>query len=317
MRILLILAVSLFLSMPSLQGCSGSRDDAPTPVAAQAGGQSAPGPSAGPGRMGRGQMGQGRMGQDGMGQGRMGQGQMGRMGGSSGDMATIHSLLASHTAIERRVVDRPDGVETWTESDDPEVAVQIREHVRQMDARLETGQPIRRWDPLFAEIFKHADAIEMEIEDTPKGVRVVETSDDPEVVALIQQHAHRAVSEFVEGGMDRAHQPTPLPTPASPAQMSSNAMPSLPDFDDANFATTSLYAGSTRVNGFAFRAGQGLPEHSVPNEAFLLVTEGSARVTVGGTAHQLEAGDGMVLPGDVPHALEAIEDARLILIRAR
>lgn len=155
-------------------------------------------------------MGQGRMGQ---GQGRMGQGQgQGRMGqGGDGHHDTIHALLADHEVIERRVEDIPGGVETWTTSDDPEVAELIRVHVRQMDARLESGQPVRRWDPLFAEIFEHAEAIEMVIEDIPGGVRVVETSDDPEVVALIRQHAHRAVSEFVERGMERAHEPTPLP----------------------------------------------------------------------------------------------------------
>ena len=115
-------------------------------------------------------------------------------------MGTIHALLDHHEAITRRVVDRADGVETWTESDDPAVAAMIREHVRAMDARLRDGRPIRRWDPLFAEIFEHADAITMEVEDTATGVRVVETSDDPYVVALIQQHAHRDVHPAVRVG---------------------------------------------------------------------------------------------------------------------
>lgn len=131
--------------------------------------------------------------------------------GPGPDRDAIHALLADHDLIERRVVDLPDGVETWTESDDPDVAALLRTHVRQMKARLDTDRPMRRWDPLFAEIFAHADAIDMIIEDTPRGVHVVETSDDPAVVALIRQHAHRAVSEFVEQGMDRAHEPTPLP----------------------------------------------------------------------------------------------------------
>lgn len=239
------------------------------------------------------------------------------MGRHSGDMDTIHALLADHEAIERRVVDRPDGVETWTESDDPEVAARIREHVRQMKDRLESGRPMRRWDPLFAAIFEHADAISMEIEDTPRGVRVVETSDDPEVVALIRQHAHRAVSEFVERGMDRAHEPTPLPDPASSTSSTSAAMISLPDFDDAQFTTAKLYGGDARVTGFAFRAGQGLPTHSVPDEAFLLLTEGAAQVTVGDDVHTLRAGDGVVLPGGVAHALEAVEDTRAVLVRSQ
>ena len=53
--------------------------------------------------------------------------------------------------------------------------------------------------------------IEMQIEEIPGGVRVRETSDDPEVAKLIRQHAIRGVSEFVAGGRARAHQPTPLP----------------------------------------------------------------------------------------------------------
>lgn len=66
-------------------------------------------------------------------------------------------------------------------------------------------------DPLFREIFRHHEKIELEIEEVPGGVRVAETSEDAEVVLLIRQHALRAVSEFVEGGMRRAMQPTPLP----------------------------------------------------------------------------------------------------------
>ncbi|OZC01422.1 cupin domain-containing protein [Rubricoccus marinus] len=94
-------------------------------------------------------------------------------------------------------------------------------------------------------------------------------------------------------------------------------MPSLPDFDDARFASAPLYAGAARVTGFAFRAGQGLKTHTVPDEAFLLVTEGSAGVTVDGTLHTLGPGDGIVLPAEVPHAVDAPTDARLVLIRSR
>ncbi|WP_412069732.1 cupin domain-containing protein [Rubrivirga sp. IMCC43871] len=233
---------------------------------------------------------------------------MGR-GGPGGDMGTIHSLLTDHDAIERRVVDLPDGVETWTESDDPAVAENIREHVHAMDARLEDGRPIRRWDPLFAEIFEHADAIDMVIEDTPRGVRVVETSDDAYVVTLIQQHAHRAVSEFIADGMERAHDPTPMPSAPGPA------ISSLPAYDDDAFASAPLYDGTARVIGFAFRAGQALSSHTVAEDAYLLVVEGAARVTVGDTVHTLGAGEGVVLPGGVPHALDADEDTRIAVVR--
>jgi hypothetical protein len=123
----------------------------------------------------------------------------------------FHELLAQHDKIKRTVEDIPGGVRTVTTSDDPEIAGLIRLHVRQMAARYEAGMPVRKWDPLFVELLKHFDKITMTMEDVPGGLRVIETSDDPQVALLIRQHAHRGVSEFVERGFDRAHEASPLP----------------------------------------------------------------------------------------------------------
>ena len=142
----------------------------------------------------------------------MGRGGMmdeGPMAGS--DMRVIHSLLSRHDTIERTVQDVKGGIRSVTTSDDAEVAELIRTHVAQMKSRLENDQPIRQMDPLFREIFKHAAAIDLCVDDTTGGVAVIETSSDPHVTMLIRQHARRAVSEFVEDGMRRAMQPTPLP----------------------------------------------------------------------------------------------------------
>lgn len=126
------------------------------------------------------------------------------------DMHTIHSLLENHGKIERRVKNIKNGVETWTESDDPEIAKTIKEHVWQMKQRMEESRSIRQMDPLFRELFKHHNEIKIQIEETKKGTHVIETSGNPEVVKLIQQHA-RTVSKFSEQGMQGAMQPTPLP----------------------------------------------------------------------------------------------------------
>ncbi|MFA9480255.1 hypothetical protein ACERK3_18435 [Phycisphaerales bacterium AB-hyl4] len=80
-----------------------------------------------------------------------------------------------------------------------------------MKDRLASGQPMRRGDPLFRELFEHHARVNMQIEDVPGGVRVRQTSDAPQIVLLIRQHAHAAVSEFVEIGPDRERRPTPLP----------------------------------------------------------------------------------------------------------
>jgi hypothetical protein len=127
------------------------------------------------------------------------------------DMRVIRGLLVNHERIRRRVEDVADGIRARTTSEDPEIAELIRTHVTRMKARVDDGDPIRLMDPLFREIFEHHEAIEMEVERTPRGVLVVETSADPQVTLLIRQHAHRAVSEFVAEGMGRAMRPTPLP----------------------------------------------------------------------------------------------------------
>lgn len=127
------------------------------------------------------------------------------------DMRVIHGLLVNHEKIRRQVDDIPDGIRSVSVSEDSAVAELIRTHVRQMKARIERGDPIRQMDPLFREIFEHHEAISMAIEQVRGGVRVTETSPDPRVELLIRQHAHRAVSEFVAAGMQRAMRPTPLP----------------------------------------------------------------------------------------------------------
>lgn len=151
---------------------------------------------------------QGRGQQQGQGQGRMGG--MGMGGNQPQDMKTIHALFDDHQKITRTVKNIRNGVETVTESDDPKVKALIIEHSWAMKARLEKKQPIRQWDPLFAELFKHSDKIKMELTNTAKGVKVVETSDDAYVVKLIQSHA-AGVSEFVKEGMPVMHKQHDLP----------------------------------------------------------------------------------------------------------
>lgn len=144
----------------------------------------------------------------GQGKGKMGSGMMGE--GRPQDMQTIHALFADHKKINRTIKNIDKGVETITESDDPKVQAMIKEHVAAMYKRLANKQPIRMWDPLFVELFKHADKIKMEMTTTAKGIKVIETSDDAYVVKLIQSHAV-GVSEFVKEGMSSMHKEHPLP----------------------------------------------------------------------------------------------------------
>lgn len=153
------------------------------------------GPPAGKGPMGKGPMGKGGQGKD---------------AAFAADRDTFHFLLENHKAITRNVKKLDNGVETVTESDKPEVAKKIQEHVPAMYERLKSGKGVRYWDPLFAEAFKHGKKMKMEITNTAKGVKVVETSDNADVVKIIQAHAE-VVSQFVKNGFDEAHKEHPVP----------------------------------------------------------------------------------------------------------
>jgi len=133
------------------------------------------------------------------------------------DQEIFHYLLAHHAEIRRSVTKTSDGVETLTESDNPEVTRKIQKHVASMHERIREGSGLRYWDELFAEIFRRHELIEMTVENTEKGARVRESSSDPVVVDLIQAHAE-AVSKFVKHGFEEARRNHPVPdSVASPS----------------------------------------------------------------------------------------------------
>jgi hypothetical protein len=144
--------------------------------------------------------------------GQGGRGRQGMMGDAAhgADMQVFHQLFDHRTEITRQVVLRPDGIETVTESTNPEVVRLLQTHVVSMLARVKEARPIHRRDPLFAELFRYADRIDARHELTAGGVRVVETSRDPYVVRLLQAHAE-VVSAFIANGRSEMMKNHPVP----------------------------------------------------------------------------------------------------------
>jgi uncharacterized protein len=126
------------------------------------------------------------------------------------DHPVFEFLLDNRDSITRKVTKRKDGVETVTESQDPKVAAKIREHVAAMYKRVTKGNPIHMRDPLFREVFRHADQVKFVSESTKHGIRVVETSDDPYVAELIKAHAD-VVSKFIKHGHHEVRQNHAVP----------------------------------------------------------------------------------------------------------
>jgi quercetin dioxygenase-like cupin family protein len=68
---------------------------------------------------------------------------------------------------------------------------------------------------------------------------------------------------------------------------------------------------------FAFDAGQGLTEHTSPFEALVIVLAGALTLTIGGVPVHALPGTVVRMPADVPHALEAEDPSKMLLVMLR
>jgi len=65
---------------------------------------------------------------------------------------------------------------------------------------------------------------------------------------------------------------------------------------------------------FAFDQGQGLSEHSAPFDATVVILDGSAEIKISGVVHQVKNGEMIIMPANQPHALQALERFKMLLI---
>jgi quercetin dioxygenase-like cupin family protein len=64
---------------------------------------------------------------------------------------------------------------------------------------------------------------------------------------------------------------------------------------------------------FAFDAGQSLSEHTTPFDALVQVIDGEAELIIGGTSVPAAAGQMVLMPADVPHAVVARRRFKMLL----
>lgn len=68
------------------------------------------------------------------------------------------------------------------------------------------------------------------------------------------------------------------------------------------------------VTVFAFDKGQGLSEHTAPFDAMVSILDGTATIKISGTDHTVKAGQFIVMPANEPHALDANERFKMMLV---
>lgn len=68
------------------------------------------------------------------------------------------------------------------------------------------------------------------------------------------------------------------------------------------------------VTLFAFSKGEEIGEHESVGDAFVTVLEGKGKFTVGGVEHIVSAGESLVMPANVMHAVYGEEDFKWMLV---
>ena len=67
------------------------------------------------------------------------------------------------------------------------------------------------------------------------------------------------------------------------------------------------------VTLFAFDKGEEIGTHDSTGDVMVTVLEGVGEFTVGGVKHQCKAGEAIVMPAKIPHAVYAVESFKMLL----
>jgi len=65
---------------------------------------------------------------------------------------------------------------------------------------------------------------------------------------------------------------------------------------------------------FAFEKGEEISSHESQGDAFVLALDGTGKITIDEKEHLLHAGEAIVMPANVPHAVYAEERFKMLLI---
>lgn len=80
---------------------------------------------------------------------------------------------------------------------------------------------------------------------------------------------------------------------------------------------TILKKDTGNITLFAFDKDQGLSEHTAPFDAMVYILDGKAGITIDGKTQDVSAGESIIMPANIPHALKAVEPFKMLLVMIR
>ena len=87
--------------------------------------------------------------------------------------------------------------------------------------------------------------------------------------------------------------------------------------DDSIVSKTLLDKSAGTITLFAFDKGQKLSEHMAPYDAVVQILDGKARITIAGNQKEVSQGQIIIMPANVPHAVDAGERFKMLLTMIR
>lgn len=76
---------------------------------------------------------------------------------------------------------------------------------------------------------------------------------------------------------------------------------------------TVLKKQTGNISLFSFAKGEGLSEHTAPFDAMITVVDGKGEVIIGGKSFILTAGQTIIMPANIAHAVNAVEKFKMVL----
>ena len=87
--------------------------------------------------------------------------------------------------------------------------------------------------------------------------------------------------------------------------------------EGAIVSKTIIKQAKGNVSLFAFDEGEELSEHTATFDALVQVIDGAADIVIDQQTYQLSAGQSIIMPANVPHALKATAKFKMVLTMIR
>jgi quercetin dioxygenase-like cupin family protein len=97
-----------------------------------------------------------------------------------------------------------------------------------------------------------------------------------------------------------------------------NRLDALVNYQEGSIVSRTIIDKKTgTLTLFAFWKGQALSEHTAPFDALVYMVDGEAEVIISGVKHEIKQGEMIIMPANEPHALNAVNNFKMLLVMIR